>query len=395
MPRIDGLIFGYTVFKVATDDIPTLANRLLGLGITAKIKKNGACEIRARDAKRLRSALGDISFCESKMRGLPGFLYRNRKRYGTAAGIVIALFILIYSSGSVWDVRISGGDDAMNAQVAEMLEDMGLTLGARWSALDKNKIEARLLSASDSVAWVNINRRGTVAYVTLRCKDTGVEDPDGKNTYSNVTASCDAIIEEISVVSGYATVKPGDVVRAGDILISGIIPGELGGGFCHAEGTVIGRVSNRISVSVSEYSEEKIYRSQSEIHTEYKILGFSINILKNSRNSDSKCDIIEYKNRIELFGKYKLPIEKRVSAKIPYDTVKRRRSTEELVMTASDRLSEAVGRELSDFELISIRTGGEFTDGGYVMYSDLTAIGSIGVCTEISVLPKKEGGTDG
>lgn len=395
MPRIDGLIFGYSVFKVNVEDINSLANKLLSLGIAAKIKKNGTCEVRISDAKKLRTELSDIPFTESEIKGLPGFIYRNRKRYGTAAGLIIAAIILLWSSGAVWDVRISGGDEALAAETAELLEQMGMTPGARWCNIDKNKIEAQLLSVSDSVSWISINRRGTVAYVTVRSKDDYGSDQSPKNIYSNVTAGCDAIIEEISVVNGYATVKPGDAVRAGDILISGIIPGDLGGGFCRAEGTVIGRVSDRISVSVSEWSEEKNYKEEITVATEYKILGFSINILKNSRNLESMCDIIEYKKKIELFGKYKLPIEKRTSVALTYESVERRRDTEELVMTASERLLEAMRHRLSDSELLKIKTGGEFTEGGYTMYSDFTATENIGVCTEFSVLPRKEGDADG
>ena len=38
--------------------------------------------------------------------------------------------------------------------------------------------------------------------------------------FSNIVADRDGIIEEITVKKGYATVKPGDVVKKGDILIS-------------------------------------------------------------------------------------------------------------------------------------------------------------------------------
>ena len=48
-------------------------------------------------------------------------------------------------------------------------------------------------------------------------------------------------------------VKVGDVVKKGDLLISGVLPLELGGGFCTAQGEVKGRVADRVEV------EGKIY----------------------------------------------------------------------------------------------------------------------------------------
>ncbi len=395
MPRIDGLLFGYTVFSFDEADAPAVANTLLRLGISAKINKDFTSQIRLSDARRLRKELrGKIDFTETQTLGLPGFLYRNRHRYGTFIGIVIALIILAWSFGAVWDVRISGVDGKDADEILELLREEGLEAGARWSDVDKNKTEAKLLSLSNTAAWVNINRRGTVAYITVKEKDS-FEEEKNSPLYSNIVATHDAVIEEITVKNGYVSVEVGDAVRKGDILISGIIPGELGGGFCKAEGTVVGRISERFSVFVSQRTEEKHYVSEKCVNTGYKILGFSINILKNGRNSDAMCDIIENKSTITLFGKYKLPIEKYVTTELRYDIVQKDRTADELVELASSELKELLREELFDSELLKIKTGGGFTDGGYTMYSDVSVLKNIAAETEISVDPKKKGLTDG
>ena len=129
------------------------------------------------------------------------------------------------------------------------------------------------MAKSTAVAWLNINRRGTVAYVTVLEKE--VHGQEVKEGYSNVVAACDAVIEEISVVRGVACVKVGDSVKKGDLLISGVLPEEQGGGFCYAEGEIFGRVSESISVSVDEYKIKKTEKNSEIAHLDIKIFGFS------------------------------------------------------------------------------------------------------------------------
>ncbi len=389
MPRIDGLFFGYTVFSVEEKDAPSLVNALLRLGINASVKRDFTCEVRVADGARLRSELrGKIDFTETEILGLPGFIYRNRHCYGTFLGLVLGVFIFVWCSGAVWDVRLSS-DGADDGAALSSLEELGLYSGARWGEIDKNALEAKLRLSSDDISWVNVNRRGTVAYVTLG-KKNGFEKEKNKTEYSNVVASEDAIIEEINVRRGFAVVKAGDAVKKGDVLISGIIPGELGGGFVRAEGSVVGRVYGKVSASVCASREEKVYVSCENVGISYKILGFSINILKNSRNFDGMCDIIEYKSQVTLFGRYRLPLERCVKARLEYKVERRSLGSDEIVKAAAQELGELFLTKTADAEVISIKTDGSFVDGGYTMYSEYTVLKNIGKEVPISVSEEKE-----
>ncbi len=389
MPRIDGLIFGYTVFSVEEKDAPSLVNALLRLGINASVKRDFTCEVRLGDGARLRRELrGKIDFTETEILGLPGFIYRNRHCYGTFLGILLGVFIFVWCSGAVWDVRISD-ESLYGEETLCALSELGLYSGARWGQIDKDALEAELLLSSDDISWVNVNRRGTVAYVTLGKKNSFEKEDDGL-TYSNVVAGEDAVIEEINVRSGYAVVKAGDAVKKGDVLISGIIPGELGGGFVRAEGSVVGRVYGKVSATALESREEKVYVSSENVGVSYKILGFSINILKNSRNLDGMCDIIEYKSQLTLFGRYRLPLERCVKTRLSYNVKERSLGKDEMVKTAAGELLEQFLNKTADAEVISVRTDGAFTDGGYTMYSEYTVLKNIGREIPISVSEEKE-----
>ena len=382
MARIDGIIFGYRVFRVDEDGTETLANALLSLGITSRIRNN-FCEVRATDAEKLRKRLeGKVNFSESELFGIPGFIYRSRKRLGTALGLVIALLCIFYSSGRVWDVRVTNTEGVDAEAALSLLGELGLEDGAKWRMLDLDKLEARFLSASEDVSWININRRGTVAYVTLKEKTNYTEDGGGLG-YCNIVAARDGVIEEITVKRGHAVVKPGDVVKAGDLLISGVIPGELGGGFLRAEGTVVARVFEVYSAEVPKICEEKVYVGEQRCELSYKILGFSINILKNSGNLPSSCDIINYKSEAMLFGRYKLPITKSVGTAVIYEMRTRQLTDEEVALSCGVKLRELINSELSGAELLKIRTDGGFTDTGYKMSADVTALFNVARTAEI------------
>ncbi len=384
MARIDGLLFGYTVFKVKKKNISAFVNALLSLGISAKIMRKSRAEIRFKDRSKLLARIaGRIDYEESELCGLPGFLYRNRKRYGTLLGIIAAVFILIFSSGFVWNVRLDGLEGEALESALSALSELGIREGARWGQIDKNELEAKLLARSPDIAWININRRGTVAYITVGKRESFSSERH-EPLYSNILASEDGVIEEINVKSGYALVGRGDAVRRGDVLISGVIPSELGGGFCRAEGTVIARVSERYSVTSTKNVSEKHYTDEIKSETDYKILGFSVNILKNSRNLPSMCDIIEYKSKVTLFGKT-LPIEKRTVLALSYTERSRELSTDELLSTASSSLRELLSEKLADSELLKISTGGEYTEDGYIMYSDVSVLKNIAEEKEFSV----------
>ena len=294
MIRIDYLLFGYVTVKISPHDIPTLAGRMMRLGISAGISSDGVINVRYSRIKRFEELLSDVEYNVSDPKGLFGALYRLRKRYGFIAAALISLVLLVLSRTVVWDVRIEGVEEDVREELISVLSDSGLSVGMPWHKIDKSSVEAKALLASDGVGWINVNRRGTVAYVTAVPK-TVVETDDKRGVYSNVVAERDCVIEKITVKRGVAMVKVGETVKAGDVLISGVIPTELGGGVCYAEGSVIGRFSDGTTCFLTAKESEKVYYNASCAKINVKLFKKDINIFKTYRNFDGSCDIIEKK----------------------------------------------------------------------------------------------------
>jgi similar to stage IV sporulation protein len=375
--RPDLFLLGYRIFTVTPEDIAKAATLFLKNKMSIKFIGNKFA-VREGYSKRVEKILsGNVEYSKSEILGFGGFLFNHRKRWGIIAALAIVILMFVFSSNRVWDVRIIGCETGNEENILKELEKCGLSGGVSWSAKSKSKIEVEMLASSEYVSWLNINRRGTVAYVTV--VDKAVHDePEQKEGYANIVASCDAVIEEITVMKGIAAVKAGDSVKKGDLLISGIIPDELGGGVCYAEGTVIGRCSNSVYVSISNFIEEKVEEKRSFAGMKVKFFNFSVNIFNFYRNCGSECDIIEKTKQKSLFGK-NLPLVVTKKYCIESTILKKELTAEQMAKLAREQMQKELEHLLSDATLLKIRTAGGFDNSVYTMSSDVIFTQEIGI----------------
>ena len=276
-----------------------------------------------------------------------------------------------------------------NAILGE-LENFGVYPGAVLRKIDKSRVENEMLSVSENVSWININQRGNVLYVKVVDK-IAYEEESAKKGYANVVASRDAVIEEITVKSGIAAVKVGQTVKKGDILISGVIPTELGGGFCYAEGTVIGRYSDEISVNACTKETQcyEVGRKLSKLSLNF--FNFSYKILENYSKSEKEYGIIKEKKYFHTFLDKKIPvsIEREYETELMESTIFY--TKDEMVRIASERMKAALAEELSDKNLLKLRTYGDFSGDYYVSVTEYTVSSMIGNTKEFDFIGSQKG----
>lgn len=374
--RLDLFILGYFDIYIRAENIAAAMTALLRAGLSARFR-DGKISVASYRVKKYKKALSGIPHNVSSLRGIPGVIYANRKRCGIYAGLFFVFVCWILFSFFVWDVRVEGNETLPSSVVEAELENAGLFAGSSWHSLSLSEVERHLLASSEDIGWVNINRKGSVAFVTVREKNT-VQNPEEPSGYSNIVAACDCVIEEITVKSGIPMVKAGDTVKEGQLLISGVIPDELGGGFLRAEGVVIGRVSENFGVEVPRCEEVLMYGEETLYESKIKIFNFSINIFKNYRNSDEDCAIIESIEECMILGKYRLPVKIMETYTKKAQIQKFERSDSELVSVAASRLSKLRIIKLCDAEILKIKTDGEFTSSGYLMTSSVIVLRDIG-----------------
>lgn len=365
MIRIDLLLFGYRVIEIEKTDIKAAVKLLFKNNINAKIK-NHSLIVSERKYKEISKLLATrVKFKASELLGLPGFLYKNRKRYGVFCALLFTLIVFVLTSDKIWDVRIEGENIRFEDEILKELAECGFSSGKSFKSMDFSKVEVMLLEKSEYVAWANIYRRGNVAYVTVRNKISH-EEKEEKLGYSNVVAACDAVIEEITVNKGVAMVKPGESVKAGDLLISGILPAESGGGFCYAEGIIIGRITDSIEVVAENERSVKIPEKTKISEINVNFFKFSAKIFKSYGKKEKDYDIIERKVSPTLFGK-RLPIYFDLKYREFFRVERVLISESEMAETALQKMREALESRLENATLLKIRSEGGFSDSGYTL----------------------------
>ena len=77
------------------------------------------------------------------------------------------MLVLLLSQSLVWDIRPSGNENIASYDIKSRLESCGFSVGDLWHKKSLSEVENEFLKLYDDVSWININRRGTVAYVSV------------------------------------------------------------------------------------------------------------------------------------------------------------------------------------------------------------------------------------
>lgn len=264
--------------------------------------------ISERNERRALTACEAQGICLSvaARRGLPQLIRRYGKRTGLVIGGILAVAILFFSSRVVWSIRVTGNRALEKEEILQMLSDCGLGSGTYLPTLDTDLVESRLLLAHREICWVSVNVRGTTVNVEVLESSSGAEE---SRTYANLIAACDGQIERIEAYDGNVCVKVGDVVRAGDLLVSGIYDkGLLGYRATRAKGGVYARTVREFDVEIPLEGVQKVYTGREWIENYVKFFAKRIKVFANTGKMSAECDIIYRDNGITLPDGAVLPI---------------------------------------------------------------------------------------
>lgn len=150
--------------------------------------------------------------------GLSALLCRLKRRPGLLIGLILAFVTAFALSQFVWKIEIHNAGPYL-ADISAYLSESGYAPGTLRSSVNAEKLEQALTYRYPQLTWFRVY----VSNVTLVVDVIpGIPMPElpSKET-GNVVAACDGIVDSIQVYAGTAAVKPGDVVRKGQLLILG------------------------------------------------------------------------------------------------------------------------------------------------------------------------------
>ncbi len=335
------------------------------------------CRIRLRDAERLQAVLQDsewsntmqnddaersVSFGE--IHGLVTWVRFFLFRPALLLGAVLFAVWTVYSSRLIWDVRIEGNDKTPTSDILALLEELGCGIGDYYPSINFNHLHAEYAARQNDIAWLSVYMNGTVAEVQVRelYKDERPKKEAG--VFANLVAASDGVVEEVNVFEGQACVRAGDTVRAGQVLISGVVEHKDGSiRYEYAAGEVICTVAEPISVEIPLEREEKVYTGREKTQNRIKIFKKNVNLFLKGGIVYDTYDKIDTMGQFYPFGLCSVPVYLEKSVYREYTLEKRRVTTENAVSEATLLLNQKIREATAGAELLqrSVRTN---TDGG-------------------------------
>ncbi len=173
--------------------------------------------------------------------GYPFFMHKIRLRKMILGGFIICLFIVVLSTSFIWNIQIVGNKNISEQEVEKVLKTLGLAPGTIKYRLDLPEIENGAMIKLDNLAWVGIEIKGTKAIIEVVEKIKAPEKIP-MHTPCDIIAIKKGIVEKVIAKNGDASVQKGDIVKEGQILITGSIAREeLDTRYVHALGEVLAR----------------------------------------------------------------------------------------------------------------------------------------------------------
>ncbi len=385
--RIDHVILGYCEFFVCKEHAACFLNLCHDTGFLYQPlpKKDNEetycyrCRLATSTELLRRCKERGIALREVHYGGLPRVFYRYRRRAGLAVGGVLAALLIWLSCSVVWDVRIETEGDVSLSRMREQLASCGLSVGSWIPSLETDEVESRLLTDSQGVAWVSVNMRGTVAYVQIRPLLTpNAVDSQGETV--NLVASSDGIVESVRLMAGDVVVRPGDLVRKGQLLISGVRDiGEDGYALSEARGEVMARTTHTLTLEIPLSYEQKVYTGEKKVEKTLFFFGKTIKVTKSTGIIGGNCDTIRKMEIYSLFGDVALPVSMQTVELRPFEMQTVTLTPDE----AKQRAYEQLGRELTmatrEAMLLSRQVECEITDKACVLTCTYTCLENIAV----------------
>ena len=179
---------------------------------------------------------------------------RHRKRWGLPLGAAIAAALLIWALGSVWTVRVENAGPYAGEIRSYLLEN-GIRPGIRRAGLSLSVLRDKLEWRFPQVKWIRTEFAGTALRIIV---EEGTPPPQiaDQGGPGDVVAAQDGLLLRLNTFAGTPQAKPGQWVRAGQVLIRGEERGKDGETLpVKARGEALARVwvSERVRFSTREY----------------------------------------------------------------------------------------------------------------------------------------------
>ncbi|MEE0945460.1 MAG: sporulation protein YqfD [Acutalibacteraceae bacterium] len=233
--------------------------------------------------------------------GVTFIVSKYRFRYGIAVGITIFFLLLNFMSNRLWIIKINGNDTVKDIEIIETVKQLGVYEGILMKNIDVDNLKQKLVSSRNDIAWASMNRQGSVLEVNV----TEIGKKKDNQQPCNLKSEYDAIIRKVDVQAGTVSVKIGDTVTKGQLLVSGIVDYGNGSEFTVSKGRIIGQSKSCVTEKIGFKNEIKTANGNNKKRRVLNVLGLQIPFFLGTIKGN--YEIQHTNSEINLFGG-KIPI---------------------------------------------------------------------------------------
>ncbi len=307
----------------------------------------------------------DIKVYSVYCKGIPFVIKAHRNRGGLVFGLMIYLAIIFSSSLFIWDIKVESTTDTPHNVIIKNLETLGCYEGAFVPSIDFENLCIDYVDKYTDFSWVSVNLKGTVAYVEIQEKKLHGDESD---TPRNLIASYGGIIEDYSVYQGRSQVEAGNVVKKGDLLVSGIVDNKDGDfSLCRAKGEVMATVDATLTVEVPYNYQKQVYTGRRYEEKRIRFFNLTFPYFSDKVPKGLTCTSLSEADSAVLFERIELPLSIEKTVYREYTAKDFIYSEDEAKKAAEAMMKRKIATELPTAELISVEAEEKKTESSYIL----------------------------
>ena len=203
-------------------------------------------------------------------------------------------------------------------EILRALSDCGVSEGCFWPAADAERVRGEMLLRCGDLAWMTLNVRGSRATVLVLEREEKPELYD-EDAAADLVAARAGVVRELNVRNGRTLVGRGELVEAGQTLVSGTMDSPTGQTrLVRAAGGVTAETWPERSILLSPGARQKERKNGLRMIIGLRWGKNRVDLLANSRKELDECDKIVKEYTLGIRGLFRFPLGLCVEIYRPY-----------------------------------------------------------------------------
>ncbi len=322
--------------------------------------------------------------------GLPFVINKYRKRKMFVCAIALFSIIIYIMSLFVWDISLDGGYSYTDMEITKYLKSIGVYEGIKKEKINCEDIEAKIRNKYYDITWVSAELTGTrlIIHIKENFDETNVQTVS--SSPSDIISTSDGEIVSIITRTGTPLVKVGDVVKKGDILVSGVV--EILDDskevktteYVASDADIYAKVEYKYNHSFDLCYEEKEYTGESKNGRYIQVFDYRLGMHYFKKYDN--YDVIKDEKQLYIFDSLYLPIYYGKESIKEYNVVNKEYSEKEAISIAENKLEKFFAKiQEKGIQIISNNVKIDVGNGVCISSGTITMIKPVAISAPITV----------